>query len=112
MEFVIDRVSEWSDEVCPYPGAVQRGLTHTDYRTVSTLEEAQTKPWYQNWFDNGVNHREEGGMVACEHKNLHMEWVIEVPDILKLVDEEDIIIRCSRYKEIPHRITIYDDYIE
>lgn len=66
--------------------AVFEELTPLDYRNVSSLEEAQKKIWYNNWIADGVNHREEDGVVVCEKKDKSGQWIVELNSLGELLD--------------------------
>lgn len=65
--------------------AVFEELTPLDYRNVSSLEEAKKKIWYTDWISDGVNHREEDGMVVCERKKKSSQWVVELGSLEELL---------------------------
>ena len=65
--------------------AVLEELTPLDYRKVQSIEEAKKKIWYKDWIADGVNHREEDGMVVCEKKNKSSKWVVELGSLEELL---------------------------
>ena len=65
--------------------AVLEELTPLDYRKVPSIEEAKKKVWYKDWIADGVNHREEDGMVVCEKKNKSSKWVVELGSLEELL---------------------------
>ena len=75
MKTIIKRTSTWNSKPCDE--AVLENLTPLNYRTVVTLEGAKTEPWYDDWFNSGDNHREEGGMIVCDSKIKEDIWTIE-----------------------------------
>jgi len=109
---IISRTSLWDDEQ-PCPEAVKELLTYLDYRTVPTLEEAKKQWWYENWYNDGENHREENGMVVCDLKNKKEDWVIEFDNILDLHKKYgQLVVSKSPYKEHELLLEIYDGYRE
>ena len=116
MKFVVERTSRL-DEKKPCKEAHIESLTPIDIRTAKTLEEAQKKCWYKQWFADGVNHRVEDGCVVCDAKEKRPVWVIEINNLERLIafleEHGELVISTeSRYKEIPHYIEIYDYYRE
>jgi hypothetical protein len=65
--------------------AVLEELTPLDYRNVPSIEEAKKKIWYKDWIADGVNHREEDGMVVCEKKNKFSQWIVEIDTLDELL---------------------------
>jgi len=115
MKFIITKTSmNWNEK--PYRKAKKEGLTYLDYRAVSSLEEAKKYPWFEQWYNNGKNHREENGIIVCELLEKKDKWVIEINDLEELIDlvkeEGDIVILKSHYKEVPFVIEIYNSYRE
>lgn len=116
MKFVVSRVSTRGSDIEPCEGAKIEKLTWLDVRTIRTIEEAKTCPWFNKWFERGVNHREENGYVVCDSIVPENEWVIELNSIEELESfvkkHGDVIISECSYKEIKIELKIYDDYIE
>ena len=121
MKYKIRRTSTWDS--CPHPDAVREEYILIDRRTVATLEEAKKQHWYKNWYEGGVNHRVERGMIACDVKyrnakdKVFYRWVIEIDDLVKWVEDlgSEIILK-PKYNDastnpLPE-IEIYDDYRE
>lgn len=95
----------------PCDEAAEESLTPLDYRLVKTLEDAQGKIWYRDWFESGENHREEGGMVVCEKKEKIKRWVIDMKTLEELIAfqgkyGEIVISDSAPYKECSREITI------
>lgn len=119
MKVILTKASEWEIDTNnpPHPKAELKEYTRTDSRSVATIEEGRTHFWFNDWFANGVNHREEDGCIVCDRIKKDKAWVIETNefgDIQTLFDELGcIIIRSSWWaKEYPITIEIYDDYRE
>ena len=114
MKFVVSHTSGWKEKPCV--GAKLEELTYLDYRTVSSLEEAEKLDWYKFWFDEGINHRVENGMIVCDRKQKKPKWTIEIHDLEDLMffieKTDDIIISKVPFKEIKYEIEIYDEYRE
>jgi len=112
MKFIVSRkrmsVTE-NRQVCDE--AVQEKLTPLDYRSVGSMEEAQKKIWYKDWIADGVNHREENGMVVCEKKEQNSQWVVEMGSLEELLAFQDkygeiTIANSIPYVEVKKEITI------
>lgn len=83
MKFIIERASGFTDDnKAPCEGAFQATLTCLFWRKGEQKEAPQTY------------------------------WVIDSDPITLVNLYESIVLRKSECKEIPIRITIYDDYIE
>jgi len=86
MKFIINRktmsVTE-NRQVCDE--AAQEELTPLDYRSVGSMEEARKKIWYKDWISDGVNHREENGMLVCEKKEKTSQWIVEIDSLDELL---------------------------
>ncbi len=95
MKFIVSRtrVPLWSKEK-PCDGAVEEELTPLDYRVVPSIQEAKKKIWFKEWWEGGVNHREENRMIVCEKKQKEKNWVIEINT------HEDLIRFQGKYGEI------------
>ncbi len=112
MKFIVTRrVSPIGDEAPPCEEARKEELTPLDYRDVSSLEEAKKKVWFNEWFNSGVNHREEGGRIVCEKRQKEQRWVVEIGTLEELVEFQsrygDIILRdSSPYKETNKEIIL------
>jgi hypothetical protein len=81
MEFIIERTS--SDNK-PCKEAIPRDATYIDRRTVKTLKEAKAKAWGKEFFEHGVNHREECGMVARDLDERRI-YVINIDTLEELI---------------------------
>lgn len=112
MKFIVSRkrmsVTE-NRQVCDE--AVQEQLTPMDYRNVASLEEAQKKIWHKDWLDDGVNHREENGMVVCEKKEKTSQWVVDLASLDELLAfqgkyGEITLANSIPYVEVKKEITI------
>lgn len=118
MKAIISRTSRYGDDEKPCDEAVLESLTYLDYRTVATLEEAEKQFWYNQWLNDGENHREENGMVVCDKKIKFnnepiRDWVIEFDNIIDLYKKYGaLVIDRSPYKEYDLSIEIYDSYRE
>lgn len=112
MKFIISRrkmsVTE-NKQVCDE--AVQNLLTPLDYRNVGSMEEAQKKIWYKDWLADGINHREENGMMVCEKKEKSSQWIVEIGSLEELLDFQNkygaiTIANSVPYVEVKKEITI------
>lgn len=118
MKAIVERTSNWGCEEKPIDEAVlvKRTLHYHDKRTVSSLEEAKTMRWYNNWISSGYNHREENGYIVRDCETEKSVWEVEVDslnDIISLFKKYgDIIIMGSTYSEYDFTIEIYDEYRE
>lgn len=78
----------------PCEEAKEEALTALDYRTVPTLKEAEGKIWFKDWYNSGINHREENGMIVCEKKEKVLKWIVEFNTL------EEFIAFQSKYGDI------------
>mgnify|MGYP005838881461 CR=1 FL=1 len=90
MKFIISRkrvsVTE-NRQVCDE--AVLEELTPMDYRDVRNMDEAKNKIWFNDWIAEGVNHREEDGMVVCEKKERSPQWVVNLNNLEELLELQE-----------------------
>ena len=117
MKIIITRTSNYFDPSrCSEAKKETLELTYLDYRTVNTLEEVKNRKWGEDWFNNGINHREENGMVVCDVMKMETVWTVKIDTIGDLIKLEkkygSLIFMSTDYKEIPYEIEIYDDYRE
>ena len=116
MKFVVTRTSTWFDENPKIEGAKQEELTSLDYRTVAKLKTAEKQHWYKQWYDNGINHREENGMVVCDRKKKAKVWTMKInslDELMKFANKYgNLVMRMGDYKETQDVIEIYDGYRE
>jgi len=112
MLFIVSRtrVPLWSREK-PCEEAVEMELTPLDYRMVPSIEEAKKKVWFKEWFEGGVNHREENGMIVCEKKQKEKQWVIEINSLEELIKFQEkygeiMLLDSPPYKEVKKEIRI------
>ncbi|WP_092113471.1 hypothetical protein [Prevotella sp. KH2C16] len=118
MKVTVERTSNWGCEEKPIDEAVlvNRTLHYQDRINVSSMEEAKTKFWYDEFISSGTNHREERGCIVRDCEREEDVWEIEIEsldDILRLFDKYgDIIIKSSIYSEYDFSIEIYDTYRE
>lgn len=112
MKFIVNRrkvsVTE-NRQVCEE--AMQELLTPLDYRGVESMEEAQKKIWFKDWLADGVNHREENGMLVCEKKEKSSQWVVNLASLEELLAFQDkygaiTIANSVPYVEVKKEITI------
>lgn len=112
MKFIVSRkrvsVTE-NRQICP--GAVQEALTPLDYRGVESLERAKEKVWYKEWLADGVNHREENGMVVCEKREKSPQWVINLNSLEELMAFQEqhgsiLISESAPFVEVNKELTI------
>ena len=89
MKFIVSRTSKFfsdediSEESKPCKEAVGvTDLTYMDWRIVKTLEECHH---LLNFFDGGINHREEDGKVVREFPN-SSRWLIELNSLEEMLD--------------------------
>lgn len=118
MEFLVSRTSICRDEVRPCKGSVKKdNLTYMDWRTVKTLEECKTNRYMRDFLEDGINHREENGMIVRELPN-RTKWTIEINSLEKLLDfvnknaGQIVINKRNDIKEYEYEIEIYDGYRE
>ena len=116
MKIIISRTSDWDSPSCPEAKKETLILTRLDRRNVKTLKEVKNYSWGEGWFDKGVNHREENGMVVRDMIETQSVWTIEVniiDDFMELCKKYgDLIFMSTNFKEIKYEIEIYDDYRE
>ena len=98
-----------NEQICDE--AVYQELTPLDYRKVPSLEEAKERIWYNDWISDGVNHREEDGMVVCEKKEKSYHWVVELDSGGELMAFQNkygsiTISNSDPYVEVNKEITI------
>lgn len=90
------------------PGECEEYLTRIDYRTVPTLAEAKDYFWYDDWFNGGINHREERGMIACDRVEKCEVRVIEVEDLDCLIKLQEavgeLVVSNASYVEIKKQL--------
>lgn len=117
MKFHISRTSAYEEKPCEE--AVQEYFTALDSRTVPTIEEARKHHWFKDWYENGVNHREENGHIVCDSKEKRPYWVIEINSLDDLLALEkkygSLVIERPGWmgpKGIDYEVEIYDDYRE
>ncbi len=112
MKFIISKtrmsVTE-NKQVCDE--AVFEQLTQLDYRSVPSIEEAKKKIWYNDWIADGINHREEDGMVVSEKKEKSSQWVVEFGSLEELLAFQGKygsinISNSAPYVEVKNEITI------
>jgi len=118
MKFIISRTSDIWGENSPCKEAKREKAISQNWRTVKTLEEAKKHHWFDQWYNNGINHREERGLIVCDSKIKHNIWVIEINDLTQLLGLAEkygeLVISLSEndYKGFQSKIEIYDDYRE
>lgn len=118
MKVIVERTSLFVDQDKPIDEAVlvNRILHYQDRRNVSSMEEAKTKFWYNEFISSGTNHREENGYIVRDCEREESVWEVEIEslnDILSIFKRYgDIIIRESSYSEYDFTIEIYDTYRE
>ena len=123
MKFIITRTSVWDFEnyTPPCKEAKKEVATiYYDRRTVPTLDEARKKEhshWANDWFKQGKNHREEGGLVVCDVPGEYPLWTIEInslDELIKFKEKEGNLIIGTEddYEGYNHTIEIYDGYRE
>lgn len=118
MKVIVERTSNWGCEEKPINEAVlvKRTLHYQDRRDVSSMEEAKTKFWYNEFISSGTNHREENGCIVRDCEIVESVWEVEIEslnDILSIFKKYgDIIIMESAYSEYDFKIEIYDAYRE
>jgi hypothetical protein len=112
MKFVVSRTTvSLKASKKPCDEAREEELTPLDYRTVKTLEAAQKKIWYKDWIDEGINHREEGGLVVCDKRVKEKQWVIEFKTLEDLIGFQNkygeiMVMDSAPYKEVKQEIKI------
>ena len=114
MKFEVRRTSVWDG--CPCESAICEQMTPLDVRTAPTMEDARERAWFDRWFSDGVNHREENGHIVCDRKYTEPVWTLEISGMEEMLNFKkmygDIIIMGSSYKELEYAIEIYDSYRE
>jgi len=116
MQFIVTRTSDWLGKPCDE--AKRATATYLDYRRAKSLEEAQTKSWFKEWYDSTTNHRvdPEYGVVVGEAKEKDDVWVIEINSLDELLQfirkYGQVVISECPYKEYPYEIEIYDTWRE
>ncbi|MHC1584611.1 MAG: hypothetical protein ACXQTM_08345 [Methanosarcinales archaeon] len=116
MKFVVERTSTWG-EGKPCDEAVKSKATWVDRRKANSVEEAKRKPWFKDWYNSTINHREENGFIVGDRKGEKEEvWVVELRTLEDFVDfvrkYEQVVVSVSFYKEYPFQIEIYDAWRE
>jgi len=89
MLFIVSRtrVSLWSRDK-PCEEDVEIELTPLDYWMVPSIEEAKKKVWFKEWYEGGVNHKEENGMIVCKKKQKE-KWVREIKSLEKVINFQE-----------------------
>ena len=112
MKFIVGRTTvSLRESRRPCDEANETELTPMDYRTVKTLDEAKKKVWYKDWIEEGINHREENGMVVCDKKISEKQWVVDINSLDELLSfqskyGEIMITESAPYKEANKEIKI------
>lgn len=118
MKVIVERTSNWGSEEKPIDEAVlvNSTLHYQERRDVSSMEEAKTKFWYNEFISSGTNHREKNGYIVRDVEIVESVWEVEIEnlnDILSIFKKYgDIIIKESIYSEYDFTIEIYDAYRE
>ena len=118
MKAIVERTSNWGCEEKPIDEAVlvNRTLHYQDRRNVSSMKEAKTKFWYNEFISSGTNHREENGYIVIDCEREESVWEVEIEslnDIIGIFKKYgDIIIMERTYSEYDFKIEIYDTYRE
>lgn len=118
MKVIVERTSNWGCEEKPIDEAVlvNKTLHYQDRRNVSSMEEAKTEFWYNEFMSSGTNHREENGYIVRDYEVEESVWEVEIDslnDVINLFKKYgDIIILGSTYSEYDFKIEIYDAYRE
>ena len=87
MKFIVSRRTvSLTENRRPCDEAAQEELTPLDYRTVRSIEEAKNKVWFKDWYEGGVNHRMESGMIVCDKKTREKHWVVNIGSLEELLD--------------------------
>ena len=90
MKFIVSRTTvSLTENRRPCDEAVEENLTPLDYRTVRSIEEARKKVWFKDWYEGGVNHRTEGGMIVCDRKTTEKHWVVDIGSLDELLAFQD-----------------------
>lgn len=118
MKVIVERTNLWGNEEKPIDEAVlvNRILHYQDRRTASSLEEAKTKFWYNEFISSGTNHREGNGYIVRDCEREESVWEVEIESLNNIISifkkYGDIIIMESAYSEYDFKIEIYDTYRE
>jgi len=122
MKFISSRTSGDEDDLSQKPceEAIQEEVTGLERRFVPTIKCARRRKWFKEWYDSGLNHREEKAYgernIVCDQREKTTVWVIELNSLVELSAFHEkygaIILLRSAYKEIPLEIEIYDGYRE
>jgi len=119
MKVQVTRTSVWDDTKMPCEEArLEEKATYLDYRTAPTIEEARKESWFQDWWENGTNHREdkEKKMIVAERPSIGKVWSVEINSLEELLafykKYGALVITEGDNLEIPMEIEIYDDYRE
>lgn len=107
MKFIIN---EEYDTIAKLDNETLEELTYLDVRNVS-LEKAKTKKWYQEWYDKGINHREENGQAVCDWKTKYKARVINIDSLEELIQLQEklgeiIIGNYVNYLEVKKAISL------
>jgi len=109
MEFLCTRTSEWYEKPCEE--AYEKEFFRVDVRYATKPEDI---PCYKNnpskWYEEGENHRVEGGKIKRDLKN--RGWFIAVESLEELVTFIKKHGRVIVSVEDNSTIEIYDDYRE
>ncbi len=113
MEFIIERTSTGNK---PCKEAIPRDAIYIDRRTVKTLTEAKSKPWGKEFFEHGVNHREESGMVArdLDERKIYVINIDTLEGLVAFCEKygEVILAEVDGYKGYKYSLEIYDGWRE
>jgi len=117
MEYIVERASEWNEEIKPCEECRQTTITCIDERTTddpSKIPAYKSNPniWYEQ--QGYFNHRVENGHIKRDY--LKKVWVVEINSLEQLhefVNKYGAIVFGDYYaNKNLKRILIYDDYIE
>ena len=117
MEYIVERASEWNEEIKPCEECRQITITCIDERTTddpSKIPGCKNNPniWYEQ--QGYFNHRVENGHIKRDY--LKKVWVVEINSLEQLhefVNKYGAIVFGDYYvNKNLKRILIYDDYIE
>ena len=119
MKFEISRTSACSDNIedIGVPGIYTEIVHIIDERTV-TMEKGRQQLWFNNWYNNTINHRELNGCIYGDRKDPTIINVIEVDNIMDFVKKYGEIVLSENHlfdyveKVIDGHIEIYDSYRE
>ena len=78
--------SDWNKEPPSIEGAYKEYTTRRDWRTMGSLEHARSRHWFNSWYDKGINHREENGMIVCEIREPVSKWFVKIDSLEQLAD--------------------------